>query len=193
MTHARPPRGTGAAVTNRPASLDTHGTAPGQLVPAKLTPEFAYVGAVLSVNLPTAHVALGHVVDGDVADHRLRTVLAVARRLVADGVRPDPVLVLERARDDGDVTTAAGLGELSMCLLTLVDNVPVPASWPHYAQGTLIAALRRRIAEAGARLTQAAETESLDSLIALVDRETTAVRELAARREPTPTPLRAVP
>jgi replicative DNA helicase len=128
-----------------------------------------------------------------VADHRLRTVLAVARRLVADGVRPDPVLVLERARDDGDVTTAAGLGELSMCLLTLVDNVPVPASWPHYAQGTLIAALRRRIAEAGARLTQAAETESLDSLIALVDRETTAVRELAARREPTPTPLRAVP
>ena len=27
MTNARPPRGTGAVVTSRPASLDTHGTA----------------------------------------------------------------------------------------------------------------------------------------------------------------------
>ena len=43
-------------------------------------------------------------------------------------------------------------------------------------------ALRRRTAEAGERLTQAAEAESLESLLELVDREHRAVRALADRR-----------
>ncbi len=43
-------------------------------------------------------------------------------------------------------------------------------------------ALRRRAAEAGERLTQAAEEDSLESRLELVDREHRAVRELADRR-----------
>lgn len=43
-------------------------------------------------------------------------------------------------------------------------------------------ALRRRTAQAGQRLTQAAEKEGLESLLELVEREHHAVRELADRR-----------
>ena len=191
MTNARPPMGTGAV--EMPGSQHDY-TAPRPQVAAELMPEFAYVGAVLLVDLPTSRAALARVRDDDVADRRLRLVLSVARRLVADGVQPDAVKVLVRARLDGDVVIPTAIGDLSMLLIDLVDRVPVPASWGYYAQAILDDALRRRVAEAGARLTQAAEGGSLDSLLELKDREDAAVRELVDRRAIALTPpLRAVP
>ncbi len=57
-------------------------------------------------------------------------------------------------------------------------------------------AIRRRVTEAGERLVQAAGAESLSSLVELLDHETAAVRELAARRaavaDDHPARLRAV-
>ena len=190
MTNARPSQGTGAVVSSRPGSRDTHGTAPGRQIPV-LAPEPAYVGAVLLVDLLTARAALARVQDDDLGDHRLRVVLGLARRLVAEGVAPDPVAVLARARADGDVTGAA-VAALALLLHDLAAGVPVPASVMYYAAAVLDDAVRRRVGEAAARLGQAADGESMASLLELVDREAAAVRELAARRATAPTPLQAM-
>jgi replicative DNA helicase len=191
MRSARP-SGEGAGAVDLPGRRD-HGTEPKGEVPAKLTPEPAFVGAVLLVDLSIVRQALVRVRDDDFGDYRLRRVLAVARRLVAGGVRPDPVLVLAKAQADGDVTEPARITEFMLLLDTLVANVPVAASIFWYAEAVIESAVRRRMAEMVTRIGQAIEGESLDSLIELEAHEDAAVRELAARRTTTPTPLRAVP
>jgi hypothetical protein len=138
MTNARPPQGTGAVVSSRPGSRDTHGTAPRGHIPAALAPESAYVGALLLLDLRTARAAL------------------------------------------------------ALLLHDLAAGVPVPASVMYYAAAVLDDAVRRRVGEAAARLGQAANGESMASLLELVDREHAAVHELAARRAPAPAPLRAM-
>jgi replicative DNA helicase len=151
------------------------------------------VACLLNADRVTAASILSAVCDDDFADHRLRGVLALARRVVDDGAPPEPGILLATARAAGDVTTPESTRDLAFLLADLAGAVTVVASWAYYLRAVVEDAVRRRVAEAGARFTQAAETESLDSLVALVDRESATVRELAARREPTPTPLRAVP
>jgi replicative DNA helicase len=190
VTNVRPRAGTGAVVSSRPGSRDTHGTAARGHIPAALAPESAYVGALLLLDLRTAHAALARVDDTDLGDYRLRVVVGVARRLVADGIPPDAVAVLARARADGTVTGAAAVSTLALLLHDLAASVPTPASVMWYAAAVLDDAVRRRVGEAAARLGQAANGESMASLLELVDREHAAVHELAARRAPAP--LRAM-
>ena len=120
--------------------------------------------------------------DGDLADERLRVVAGAIRGMVGSGIPVDATTVLARARCTGMVTRPAAMRGLAVLLAELIGECPNPASARWYAAAALEDALRRRTAEAGERLAQAAAEESLQSLMELVDGEHRAVRELADRR-----------
>lgn len=142
----------------------------------------ALVGAVLHLPADAAVRVLDVIHDGDLADPRVRVVAAVARQLAEEGIAPDPAAILAHARSTGTVTRAETVRNFALLVADLYAECPTPASAPFYVVATLEEAIRTRVAEAGARLTQAADGESLPSLLALVDTEASAVRELAERR-----------
>lgn len=163
---------------------------------AALDAEAALVGSLLHLPAPAALDALDLVTTEDFADLRLSVLAGVCQQLVAAGADPDPVLVLAHVRRHAIVTGVDAVKTMTLLLAELYGSVPVPASWRHYLLAVLDGALRRRCVELAVRIGQAAEGESIGSLVALVDREAQAVRELAARRAPVaddhPTRLRAV-
>jgi replicative DNA helicase len=154
-------------------------------------PARALVGAALH----GAPGVLDLILDDDLADPRLRVVAGVIRDLTDAGIAPDPTTVLAHACATGTVTRAAAVQAFALLLHELVAGCPVPASARFYAVAVLDEAIRRRCAELATRIGQAVESESLGSLLALVDAEHRAVRELADRRTAladAPARLRAV-
>jgi replicative DNA helicase len=147
-----------------------------------LDAEAAYVGALLHLPAEAALDALGFTAAEDFADRRLSIVAAVCRDLAARGVPPDPTAVLTHIRAEAIVAGADALRSLALLLADLYIAVPIPASVRHYAAGVLDAALRRRCSELAIRVGQAAEHDSLDSLIDLVHAEASAVQALRNRR-----------
>ncbi len=154
-------------------------------------PARALVGAALH----GAPGVLDLIRDDDLADPRLQVVAGVARELAEAGIAPDPTTVLAHAQATGMVTRADVVCGFALLLAELYGECPTPASAHWYAAAVLDEALRRRCAELSTRIGQAAELESLGSLLALIGTEAAAVRELAARRAAiadAPTRLRAV-
>ena len=139
----------------------------------------ALLGAALLCGAPQV---LDLVHDDDLADESLRVVSGVIRGMAEFGIPIDPTTVLSRARASGIVTRLDAVQNFGMLLGELLIECPNPASARWYAAAVLEDALRRRTAEAGERLTQAAEGEGLESLLELVDHEHRAVRALADRR-----------
>ena len=150
--------------------------------------EANYLACLLHLDAPRVRHLEDLVTPDDLASVVYAAVLGAVHALAAQGLDPVPGAVVAELERTGAATrhrSAHVVAELySTC------TAPVMARW--FGLRVLEAGLRRRVAEAGARLTQAADVESLDSLMALVEREIAAVRELAARQSPTPTPLRAV-
>ena len=192
MTNAPDPRVRGAVVTRRPASLDTHDTAPHPQVPDALAPEPALIACLLNADRATAAGILGAICDADVGDYRLQAVLTLARRVVDAGRPPEPGILLATARAGG-ITSATH--DLGLLLADLAGSVTVVASWRYYLAAVVEDAIRRRAAEAGARIAQAVGHDSIDTVLDLVVSEASEVHAVAARRvtdRRPPTPLRAV-
>ncbi len=145
-------------------------------------PARAVVGAVLHLPADAAVQVLDLIHDSDLGDPRLRVVAGVARQLVEAGVVPDPVAVVAHARATGTVTKVESIKSFTLLVAELYGGCPTPASARWYAVAVLDQAVRRRCDEMSTRLGQAAEGESLESLLALVDAEARAVREVADRR-----------
>lgn len=141
----------------------------------------ALVGAVEHLPADAAVRVLDLIHDDDLTDPRVRVVAAVARQLAEEGIAPDPAAILAHARATGTVTKADAVQNFALLVAELYAECATPASATFYAVATLQAAIRCRVADAGVRLTQAAEAESHPSLLALVDSERAAVRELADR------------
>lgn len=141
-------------------------------------PARALLGAALLCGAPQV---LDLIHDDDLADQRLRVIAGVIRGMAELGIPVDGTTVFARARAAGIVTRSNAVQDFTMLLSELLIECPNPASAPWYAAAVLEDALRRRTAEAGERLTQAAGAESLESLMELVDGEHRAVRELADR------------
>ena len=152
------------------------------MTPPTTDPERALIGAVLNLPADAAVQVLDLINDDDLGDPRLQVVARIARQLAEAGVSPDPPVVFAHARASGTVTRADAIREFSLLLVDLFAEVPTPASARWYAAATLEEALRRRVAEAGARLAQAAQGDSVDSLVELMAAEHEAVRELADRQ-----------
>ena len=147
-----------------------------------LDPERAFIGALLWLPVESAAGAAALVEPEDLADPRLRVVLGLVRDVVADGARPDPVICLARARSAGTVSTAHGIKALAELVFDLYSGCPLAASVGWYAAAVLDGSLRRRCAELGERIGQAAETVALAELVGLVGSEVIAVCALRNRR-----------
>jgi replicative DNA helicase len=147
-----------------------------------LDPEAAFVGAVLHLPAPDALAALDLVHDEDFAEPRMQVVAGLARQLAESGITPDPITVLAHARANGTVAKPDAIRGLTKLLGDVYGCCPVPASWRWYAVAVLDGALRRRCAELSTRIGQAAEGESLESLLALIQSEAHAVRQVRDRR-----------
>ncbi len=145
-------------------------------------PEVAYVGALLHLPAAAAADAAGLVADDDLADPRLSGILAAVRHLADTGIAPDPTVVFAHLRGTGAITHPDAVRVMSLLLADLYRGCPLPASVRWYAAAVLNEALRRRAAEAGSRIAQAAETASLSVLLEVVNRETRAVINLDHRR-----------
>lgn len=146
-------------------------------------PGRALVGAVERMPADAASRALALFRDEDLADPRVRVVAAVCRQLAEQGIAPDPAAILAHARATGTVSRAEAVRNFALLVADLYAGCPTPASAPFYVVAVLEDAIRNRVAEASARLAQAAEAESLPSLLTLVDTEARAVRELTDRRD----------
>ncbi len=144
-------------------------------------PEPALLACLLTADHRTAAGILAALHDEDLADHRLRAVVAVARRLVAAGKAPDPVLIVADARARGELPTATETQDVALLLASLVASVSVVASWQHFLVAVVQDALRRRAAEAGYRIAQSAEAAPIDVLLDLVVTEAAAVHTVATR------------
>lgn len=141
-------------------------------------PERALVGAAL---MGAAHV-LDLVHAEDIADARLQVIAGVVQELREAGVPVDPTTALAHARATGTVTRTAAVRAFAELLHDVVAECPLPAAARYYAVAVLDEAIRRRCAELSSRIGQAADAESLPSLLALVSAEHQAVQEIAARR-----------
>jgi replicative DNA helicase len=158
-----------------------------------LDAEGAFTGALLHMAVATAKEALDLVQDDDLADFLNQKIVSVARLLAAEGVAPDPVAILTRARADGIVAGNEATRALGARLGELYGAVPTPASWRFYGHGVIDDALRRQCIAMGNRVLQAAESCALDVLIDVLDAECRVVRRLHNRRlATTPKQLRAV-
>ncbi|MCW2960263.1 MAG: hypothetical protein JWM90_650 [Thermoleophilia bacterium] len=146
-----------------------------------LDPELAFVGAVLSLSATTAAEALAVIEDDDLADPRLQLILQAARQLVARDVTPDGYAVMALIRRAGTAATAHNLTSIAHLILEAIEACPVAASWRFHAVAVLDERLRRRCRELSARIGQAANGP-LDTLVALVDAESSAVTALDGRR-----------
>jgi replicative DNA helicase len=147
-----------------------------------LDAEAAFVGALLHQSAAIASEALRLVVVEDFADLRLSVLADVCRRLAEAGVAPDPVTVLAHVRRHAIVTGAEAIRGFSLLLFEIYRSVPVPSNWRHYLAAVLDTALRRRVQMMAARLGQATERDSLDSVLPLIDREVVAVVQVKKRQ-----------
>lgn len=148
--------------------------------------ERAFVGALLlHRSADRAAHAAGLIESGDLRDPRLRVVHGLVVELAGQGVVPDPVAVLGRARGAGTVTTAHAVSALALLLADLYAECPLPAQVGYYAALVLDGSLRRRCSELGVRIGQAAETAALAELVGLLDAEVLAVAALRDRRAAT--------
>ncbi|MDQ3455543.1 MAG: hypothetical protein M3513_08820 [Actinomycetota bacterium] len=148
----------------------------------RLNVERAFLGSLLLMPARSAGRFAGLVEADDLEDPRLRVVHALAAELAAEGVAPDPVAVLARARTRATVTTAHAIREFAELLHTLYAECPLPVCVPYYIAATLDDALRRRCAVLGERIDQAAASSTLADLIRLVGEQVHAVLVLVDRR-----------
>jgi replicative DNA helicase len=147
-----------------------------------LDAEAAFIGAVMHLPAPAATTALGLVPGEDFADPRLAIVADVCRDLAARGTAPDPTAVLAHVQANAVVTGADAVRSLSLLLADLYGTVPTPASVGWYRVAVLDGALRRRCRMLATRVAQAAEGETIESLLALIGAEVAGVLAVQQRR-----------
>lgn len=143
----------------------------------------AFLGALLWLDAPNALDACRHVEpETDLVDPRLIKLMAAIVRLAERGIAPDPVAVELDLRGSGDVTGAEQTKAAGLLLIDLYGQAVTAGSVSYYRSALLSESLRRRVAMAGERLTQAAETGSDDSLILTVLVELDGIKAVRDRR-----------
>lgn len=151
---------------------------PGEVIGDPLA-ESALLGALM-IGAPVEAKLVAMLTADDFTDPRGGVAYAAVAALVADGIHPDPAAVDGRLRRDGALGCFSN-SSAAVWLLGLVELPIVAVSAGHYARTVVEHTWRRRVAEAGQRLTQAAGTESVDGLDHLIEREYAAVRAAAGR------------
>ncbi len=147
-----------------------------------LAPERAFLGCLLHLPARTAADALTLAAPEDFGDPQVAVIAGVCRRLAVADVDPDPVAVFAYIRHHAVVTGVDAIRAAALVIAEVYAACPVPAAWRVYASAVLDESLRRRCTVLGTRIAQAANGESLNSLLALLAAEVAAVRAVEDRR-----------
>lgn len=131
--------------------------------------ERALLGAVLDAPAQAAEILAG-IRPEDFADPRARDVFGAITRLLTEGTPPDAVTVLGALRRAGELPSLAR-ASAGPYLHDVMRGSSGAAMAGHYRRVVVEHSWRRRVAEAGTRLTQAAPDASVDTLADLVGRE----------------------
>jgi hypothetical protein len=141
--------------------------------------EADFVACLLHLDAPRVQRLESLVGPADLDSAVYAAMLAAIQTLAAQGLDPVPGAVVAELERTGTVPrhrSAPLVADLyTMC------TAPVMARW--FGLRVLEAGLRRRVGEAGARLTQAAETAPVDAFADLAVRETSDVLALVQRIE----------
>jgi len=130
--------------------------------------EAAVLGAVLRLPAAAARPTVDLLEIEDFTDPRHRAVLVAAQSLLASDVPADHVALVGELRRTGVEKCFTADRSAGVYLLDLDRAAPAPTCAGHYARVVLEHRARRRIAEAGQRLQQAAGTSALADLHALL-------------------------
>lgn len=139
--------------------------------------EAALLGALLWLPTTEAAPVLERVAEDDLVDPRNRVVIEAVRRVVDDGVRPDPTAVLGELRRAGELSCFTADRSAGTFLADLLAATPLPQNVGTYARTVLEHSARRRLTEAAERLAQAAGQSALTDLTTMVVEESLAVLE----------------
>ncbi len=142
--------------------------------------EHATVGAVVLAAAAVQDKVLSIVRDDDFADPRSAFVIGVVRRMRAEQLPVDPLLLLGYVNHHGLLEGAPRM-TLSVWLAEIASAAPFPASAPWYAEVVVEAAARRTAHNAAARISAAADGESLSDLLVVVTAELAAVTAAVER------------
>jgi replicative DNA helicase len=146
--------------------------------PAALA-ERHYVGALLHLRGAEARTAASWVRPEDLAEPQLRQVLASVQDGIRDSQHEVAAVVPRMIRTGRCPSDRAGLA--SVLVVELLGEVPHLLSWSAYAAVILDEAIRRHVRECATRLAQAADTDSLPSLLGVLADASLSVHELAKR------------
>lgn len=148
-----------------------------------MTADRAFVGCLLWLDAASAVDACQHVDPlADLVDPRLTKVFASVGRLAERGIAPDPLAVELDLRGSGDLSGGEQIKAAGLLLAELYGQAVSAGSVGYYRHALLSDSLRRRVALAGERLTQAAETGSDDALIPAVLAELDGIKSARDRR-----------
>ncbi|WP_064745494.1 hypothetical protein [Pseudonocardia acaciae] len=131
--------------------------------PALVDPERQFLGALMQMPLPGARRVLADVRPDDLAHPPGQWVLALACDVVAAGLDPSPMALLDRARETTDTSArSGGADQLAQLGVWLVDTYrDATGGGEDYARWLttvlLRQAWRRAVAEHATRLLQAVE------------------------------------
>lgn len=152
------------------------------LRPPVLTPEEAYVGALMWLDGPVAMQAAWWLTTEDIASPAAGLVHRLVQQLCHAGIPPDPASVLALAIKNDTVTGPQRIRDLTLTLARLFDHrssIPPAIRW--YACAALDQAIRRRTVEMATRLRQVAGHADPDELERLTQSEQQAINVLRAR------------
>jgi len=140
---------------------------PGETI-GSVEAEAAALGAILRLPAAAARPVVDVLEEQDLTDPRHRAVLVAAQSLLGTDVPADAVTVLGELRRTGVEKCFTADRSAGTFLLDLDRAAPAPTCAGHYARVVVEHRARRRIAEAGQRLCQAAGTSALADLHALL-------------------------
>lgn len=143
-------------------------------------PERALIGALLHLPIEDTREIRGQFLRDDLDDARLRIVVDLIDNCLSRNVRPDPVTVFTAGFSSGKVP-AAGLNALGKLLQEIHGEVPHPLWAGMYAAAVVELSVRRRLIATSVRLSQAADSESLESVTDVARTEAEAVLAAVAR------------
>ncbi|HEX3961323.1 MAG TPA: DnaB-like helicase N-terminal domain-containing protein [Trebonia sp.] len=144
------------------------------LGPYDIAAEQAVLGSMM-LSAAAAHECLSSLTDADFARPAHQIAFAAIRGCVRGGEPADAVTILARLQESGEIGQAGGAPYLH----TLIEAVPLAANFAYYARTVRDRAVRRRLLEAGRRITDLA-TSAAEDAHGLTER---AVREVEAVRD----------
>lgn len=143
-------------------------------------PERALIGSLLHLPIDDVRKIRGDFERDDLDDARLRIVVDLIDNCLARDVAPDAITVFAAGFSSG-LVPAAGLNQLGRLLQDIHGEVPHPLWAGMYAAAVVELAVRRQLIATSVRLTQAADSESWESVTDVAKSECEAVLTAVAR------------